>query len=191
MDNMGARCVGLLSRATDAAAPNSLNPGPLSECLRQKSQHLKKRIEAKWSSTTNLPRDDNQPREGAKSLMARHPRPPSALKRKRLAEKAAKQSAKHSGTTSTSTPSDSVPASMSHTDTPPTSISAANSMCDLTSMVKLQIATDRWRRQDPSKKSAAALPHFEDIRKLPPPIIAFDEGALSYSGELEDYRYNN
>ncbi|KAG1789654.1 P-loop containing nucleoside triphosphate hydrolase protein [Suillus plorans] len=67
--------------------------------------------------------------------------PPSASKQKRLAEKAAKQSAKQNGTTSTSTPNDSVPGSMSHT--PLTSISAANSTDDLTSMAKLQIATDR------------------------------------------------
>lgn len=31
--------------------------------------------------------------------------------------------------------------------------------------------------------------HFEDIRKLPPPIIAFDEVAFSYSGKPEDYLY--
>lgn len=30
---------------------------------------------------------------------------------------------------------------------------------------------------------------FEDIRKLPPPIIAFDEVAFSYSGKKEDYLY--
>lgn len=33
--------------------------------------------------------------------------------------------------------------------------------------------------------------HFEDIRKLPPPIIAFDEVAFSYSGKKEDYLYKN
>ncbi|KAG1858574.1 hypothetical protein C8R48DRAFT_803139 [Suillus tomentosus] len=31
--------------------------------------------------------------------------------------------------------------------------------------------------------------HFEDIRKLPPPVIAFDEVASSYSGKPEDYLY--
>ncbi|KAJ3713520.1 P-loop containing nucleoside triphosphate hydrolase protein [Lentinula raphanica] len=31
--------------------------------------------------------------------------------------------------------------------------------------------------------------NFEDIRKLPPPIIAFDEVAFSYSGKKEDYLY--
>lgn len=67
--------------------------------------------------------------------------PPSASKQKRLAEKAAKQSAKNNGATSTSTPNDSMPGSMSHT--PVTSFSAANSTDDLTSMAKLQIATDR------------------------------------------------
>ena len=30
---------------------------------------------------------------------------------------------------------------------------------------------------------------FEDIRKLPPPIIAFDQVAFSYSGKKEDYLY--
>lgn len=33
--------------------------------------------------------------------------------------------------------------------------------------------------------------HFEDIRKLPPPIIAFNEVAFSYSGKPEDYLYKN
>jgi ATP-binding cassette subfamily F protein 2 len=31
--------------------------------------------------------------------------------------------------------------------------------------------------------------HFEDVRKLPPPIIAFSEVAFSYSGKKEDYLY--
>jgi ATP-binding cassette, subfamily F, member 2 len=31
--------------------------------------------------------------------------------------------------------------------------------------------------------------NFEDIRKLPPPIIAFDNVAFSYSGKKEDYLY--
>ncbi|KAG6836250.1 hypothetical protein H0H93_009815 [Arthromyces matolae] len=31
--------------------------------------------------------------------------------------------------------------------------------------------------------------NFEDIKKLPPPIIAFDEIAFSYSGKKEDYLY--
>lgn len=31
--------------------------------------------------------------------------------------------------------------------------------------------------------------HFEDIRKLPPPIIAFDEVAFAYSGKKEDFLY--
>jgi ATP-binding cassette subfamily F protein 2 len=31
--------------------------------------------------------------------------------------------------------------------------------------------------------------HFEDVRKLPPPIIAFDEVAFSYSGQKQDYLY--
>jgi len=33
--------------------------------------------------------------------------------------------------------------------------------------------------------------NFEDIRKLPPPIIAFDKVAFSYSGKREDYLYSN
>lgn len=33
--------------------------------------------------------------------------------------------------------------------------------------------------------------HFEDIRKLPPPIIAFNDVAFSYSGRKEDYLYQN
>ncbi|KAJ8595773.1 P-loop containing nucleoside triphosphate hydrolase protein [Rhizopogon salebrosus TDB-379] len=33
--------------------------------------------------------------------------------------------------------------------------------------------------------------HFEDIRKLPPPIIAFNEVAFSYSGKREEYLYKN
>ena len=31
--------------------------------------------------------------------------------------------------------------------------------------------------------------HFDDIERLPPPIIAFDEVAFSYSGKKEDYLY--
>lgn len=33
--------------------------------------------------------------------------------------------------------------------------------------------------------------HFEDIRKLPPPIISFNDVAFSYSGKKEDYLYNH
>ncbi|KAF4575483.1 hypothetical protein EYR40_004779 [Pleurotus pulmonarius] len=33
--------------------------------------------------------------------------------------------------------------------------------------------------------------NFEDIRKLPPPIIAFDRVAFSYSGKKEDFLYQN
>ncbi|EJD38199.1 ATP-binding cassette transporter [Auricularia subglabra TFB-10046 SS5] len=33
--------------------------------------------------------------------------------------------------------------------------------------------------------------NFEDIRKLPPPIIAFNDVAFSYSGRKEDYLYKN
>lgn len=33
--------------------------------------------------------------------------------------------------------------------------------------------------------------HFEDIRKLPPPIIAFNDVAFSYSGKQKDYLYEH
>jgi ATP-binding cassette, subfamily F, member 2 len=33
--------------------------------------------------------------------------------------------------------------------------------------------------------------NFEDIVKLPPPILAFDNVAFSYSGKKEDYLYKN
>ncbi|KAG1758928.1 P-loop containing nucleoside triphosphate hydrolase protein [Suillus occidentalis] len=95
--------------------------------------------------------------------------PPSASKQKRLAEKAAKQSAKNNGTTSTSTPNDSMPGSMSHT--PLTSFSAANSTDDLTSMAKLQIATDR---------SAAGV-LVSDVKGRD---IKIDSFTLSFHGRL-------
>ncbi|KAG1776121.1 P-loop containing nucleoside triphosphate hydrolase protein [Suillus placidus] len=95
--------------------------------------------------------------------------PPSASKQKRLAEKAAKQSARLNGTTSTSTPNDSVPGSMSHT--PLTSVSAANSTDDLTSMAKLQIATDR---------SAAGV-LVSDVKGRD---IKIDSYTLSFHGRL-------
>lgn len=31
--------------------------------------------------------------------------------------------------------------------------------------------------------------NFEDVTKLPPPILAFDEVAFSYSGKKEEYLY--
>lgn len=31
--------------------------------------------------------------------------------------------------------------------------------------------------------------NFEDVKKLPPPIIAFSDVAFSYSGKKEDYLY--
>ncbi|KAG0700936.1 P-loop containing nucleoside triphosphate hydrolase protein [Suillus ampliporus] len=95
--------------------------------------------------------------------------PPSASKQKRLAEKAAKQSARQNGTTSTSTPNDSAPGSMSHT--PLTSISAANSTDDLTSMAKLQMATDR---------SAAGV-LVSDVKGRD---IKIDSFTLSFHGRL-------
>jgi ATP-binding cassette, subfamily F, member 2 len=33
--------------------------------------------------------------------------------------------------------------------------------------------------------------NFEDISKLPPPILAFDEVAFSYSGKPEDFLYKD
>jgi ATP-binding cassette subfamily F protein 2 len=33
--------------------------------------------------------------------------------------------------------------------------------------------------------------NFEDIRKLPPPIIAFDQVAFAYSGKKEDFLYKD
>lgn len=33
--------------------------------------------------------------------------------------------------------------------------------------------------------------HFEDIRKLPPPIIAFNDVAFSYSGKSSEYLYEH
>ena len=33
--------------------------------------------------------------------------------------------------------------------------------------------------------------NFEDIRKLPPPIISFDNVAFSYSGKPKDYLYDH
>ena len=73
---------------------------------------------------------------------------PSASKQKRLAEKAAKQAAKVQGngtateSTGRSTPTGSF--SGSAIGTPLTNTSAATSTDDLSSMAKLQIATDRF-----------------------------------------------
>ena len=33
--------------------------------------------------------------------------------------------------------------------------------------------------------------NFEDVPKLPPPILAFNDVAFSYSGKKEDYLYKN
>jgi ATP-binding cassette subfamily F protein 2 len=70
--------------------------------------------------------------------------PPSASKQKRLAEKAAKQAAKvgDPSSVSSSTPPGSTNGGSS-VNTPLTSLSAATSQDDLTSMAKLQIATER------------------------------------------------
>ncbi|KAK7032530.1 ABC transporter ATP-binding protein arb1 [Paramarasmius palmivorus] len=93
---------------------------------------------------------------------------PSASKQKRLAEKAAKQAAKANGSstgTGTNTPTGST------TGTPLTNTSAATSQEDLSSMAKLQIATDR---------SAAGVlvsdPKSRDIK--------IDQYTLSFHGRL-------
>ncbi|KAH9833878.1 P-loop containing nucleoside triphosphate hydrolase protein [Rhodofomes roseus] len=104
--------------------------------------------------------------------------PPSAAKQKRLAEKAAKQSVKGKSdatttTGSTDTPNGSVFGSKagSSVNTPLTSLSAAGSHEDLTSMAKLQLATDR---------SAAGVlvsdPKGRDIK--------IDSYTLSFHGRL-------
>jgi ATP-binding cassette subfamily F protein 2 len=33
--------------------------------------------------------------------------------------------------------------------------------------------------------------HFEDIRKLPPPILSFNDVAFSYSRQKKDYLYEH
>jgi ATP-binding cassette, subfamily F, member 2 len=33
--------------------------------------------------------------------------------------------------------------------------------------------------------------NFDDVRKMPPPIIAFNEVAFSYSGKQEDFLYQD
>jgi ATP-binding cassette subfamily F protein 2 len=33
--------------------------------------------------------------------------------------------------------------------------------------------------------------NFEDVKQLPPPIIAFSDVAFSYSGEKKDYLYKD
>lgn len=72
---------------------------------------------------------------------------PSASKQKRLAEKAAKASAKAaangSSITTTATTPSSPATSVNGGSTPLTSLSAAGSREDLSEMAKLQIATDR------------------------------------------------
>ena len=65
----------------------------------------------------------------------------SASKQKRLAEKAARQSAKGSSIATGSTPPDSTISS--EASTPITNLSANTSKDDLSSMAKLRIATDR------------------------------------------------
>ncbi|KAI0731894.1 P-loop containing nucleoside triphosphate hydrolase protein [Fomitopsis betulina] len=102
--------------------------------------------------------------------------PASAAKQKRLAEKAAKQSAK-SKSDATTSGSTGTPSSVngsktgSTINTPLTSLSAATSTEDLTSMAKLQVATDR---------SAAGVlvsdPKGRDIK--------IDSYTLSFHGRL-------
>ncbi|THH31095.1 hypothetical protein EUX98_g3092 [Antrodiella citrinella] len=101
--------------------------------------------------------------------------PVSASKQKRLAEKAAKQSANKKGgiqddsTTNTSTPTGSV--NGSSVNTPLTSVSAATSQEDLLSMSKLQMATDR---------SAAGV-LVSDVKGRD---IKIDSYTLSFHGRL-------
>ncbi|KAK0206926.1 P-loop containing nucleoside triphosphate hydrolase protein [Desarmillaria ectypa] len=95
---------------------------------------------------------------------------PSASKQKRLAEKAAKKAASGTGaSTSTSTPSGSV--NGSSLNTPITSMSAATSQEDLTSMAKLNIATER---------SAAGV-LVSDVKARD---IKIDSYTLSFHGRL-------
>ncbi|KAK0461727.1 P-loop containing nucleoside triphosphate hydrolase protein [Desarmillaria tabescens] len=96
---------------------------------------------------------------------------PSASKQKRLAEKAAKKAAGGTGaSTSTSTPSGSVNGGSS-VNTPITSMSAATSQEDLTSMAKLNIATER---------SAAGV-LVSDVKARD---IKIDSYTLSFHGRL-------
>ncbi|KAF8076986.1 P-loop containing nucleoside triphosphate hydrolase protein [Lyophyllum atratum] len=69
--------------------------------------------------------------------------PPSSSKQKRLAEKAAKKNAGLGGTASSSTTPSGSTNGGSAINTPLTSMSAATSAEDLTSMAKLSLATDR------------------------------------------------
>ncbi|PBK66913.1 P-loop containing nucleoside triphosphate hydrolase protein [Armillaria solidipes] len=96
---------------------------------------------------------------------------PSASKQKRLAEKAAKKAAGGTGaSTSTSTPSGSVNGGSS-VNTPITSMSAATSQEDLTSMAKLNLATER---------SAAGV-LVSDVKARD---IKIDSYTLSFHGRL-------
>jgi ATP-binding cassette, subfamily F, member 2 len=95
---------------------------------------------------------------------------PSASKQKRLAEKAAKKAAGGDASTSTSTPTGSVNGSTG-VNTPLTSVSAATSAEDLTSMAKLKIATDR--------SAAGVLVSDAKARD-----IKIDQYTLSFHGRL-------
>ncbi|KAG7091700.1 hypothetical protein E1B28_008103 [Marasmius oreades] len=96
--------------------------------------------------------------------------PPSSSKQKRLAEKAAKQAARANGST-TGTPTSTSTPNGSSFNTPLTSRSAATSNEDLTSMAKLNLATER---------SAAGVlvsdPKSRDIK--------IDQYTLSFHGRL-------
>jgi ATP-binding cassette, subfamily F, member 2 len=115
--------------------------------------------------------------------------PPSASKQKRLAEKAAKQSAKGKGAATDSTyttPTGSVNGSA--TGTPLTSLSAAGSQEDLSAMAKLQIATDRFvliarihtHQVDFRRRSAAGVL----VSDLKGRDIKIDQYTLSFHGRL-------
>lgn len=44
---------------------------------------------------------------------------------------------------------------------------------------------------EPVMQHKALRFHFDDVRKMPPPIIAFNDVAFSYSGKKEDYLYKD
>ncbi|KAJ7582062.1 P-loop containing nucleoside triphosphate hydrolase protein [Mycena floridula] len=96
---------------------------------------------------------------------------PSASKQKRLAEKAAKKSAGGVGDPSTSSSTPAGSTNGSAINTPMTSMSAATSHEDLTSMAKLNIATDR---------SAAGV-LVSDVKARD---IKIDQYTLSFHGRL-------
>jgi len=107
-------------------------------------------FEHEWADVRPMARQ--QPRktwarikiDSRSSTRSRTIMPPSASKQKRLAEKAAKQAAKAGSTdASSATGSKTGSKNGSLAGTPLTSVSAATSQEDLSSMAKLQVATER------------------------------------------------